>query len=161
MFLFLPSVTPQQPANPAEPKKGQPSSQVFIFTVRKYKMRLVSTKHLFLTTRNRNAGSIDDSIYKLPPGSLTCGEGEVFRICLARLAFFNDIYNVNESNNVLCFRKVNKHDHDCDTVTRKLPFHRQFHHARLSHKSAVRQCHCHLQQRDKQAHIHLHIASRT
>ena len=69
-------------------------------------MRLVSTKHLFLTTRNRNAGSIDDSIYKLPPGSLTCGEGEVFRICLARLAFFNDIYNVNESNNVLCFRKV-------------------------------------------------------
>jgi len=69
-------------------------------------MRLVSTKHLFLTTRNRNAGSIDDATYKLPPGSLTCGEGEVFRVCLARLAFYNDIYNVNETNNVLRFRKL-------------------------------------------------------
>ena len=69
-------------------------------------MRLVSTKHLFLTTRNRNAGSIDDATYKLPPGSLTCGKGEVFRICLARLAFYNDICNVNESNNVIRFREI-------------------------------------------------------
>jgi hypothetical protein len=69
-------------------------------------MRLVSTKQLFLTTRNRNEGSIHDATYKLPPGSLTCGDGEVFRVCLTRLAFFNDIYNVNESNNVVSFRKL-------------------------------------------------------
>jgi len=69
-------------------------------------MRLVSTKHLFLTTRNRNEGSIHDAAYKLLPGSLMCGDGEVFRVCLTRLAFFNDIYNVNESNNLLRFRKL-------------------------------------------------------
>jgi hypothetical protein len=66
-------------------------------------MRLVNTKHLFLTTRNRSSGDIHDAVYKIPSGALTCKEHETFRICLTRLSFYNDIYNINETNNTLRF----------------------------------------------------------
>ena len=66
-------------------------------------MRLVNTKHLFLTTRNRSDGDIHDAVYKIPSGALTCKEHETFRICLTRLSFYNDIYNINETNNTLQF----------------------------------------------------------
>jgi len=78
-------------------------------------MRLVNTKHLFLTTRNRSGGDIHDAVYKIPSGALTCKDHETFRICLTRLSFYNDIYNVNTGNNTLQF--VRTTDNLTTTIT--------------------------------------------
>jgi len=66
-------------------------------------MRLVQTKHLFLTTRNRHQGSIYDSKYLVPAGQLVCHPHHMFRICLTRCSFFNDILNINSINNQIAF----------------------------------------------------------
>lgn len=69
-------------------------------------MRLTKTSYLYLTTSNRNEGSIYDATFRVPPASFVCKPNEVFRISLTRMSFYNDIQNVRPTNNTIAFKNL-------------------------------------------------------
>ena len=61
-------------------------------------MRLVGTKHIFLTTKYRNDGSFYNPLFNLPTGGIEKKDGQIIRLSLIRWSCFLGWNNVNASN---------------------------------------------------------------
>lgn len=66
-------------------------------------MRLVSTKNIFLSTRNRNEGTSFAPIFQLPVGAVKCKENQSIKMTLIRWSCFVGWNNVNSSNDNFAF----------------------------------------------------------